>query len=659
MTARPVHVTDGFSTSSTAQTASVAPLGTMVTVAVIVADASGPIPDVNDLQVAGLGLTWNLVETRDYRVRRRIWLFAATGNASPGQITITYSGGNFQEMQWSVTDWRGVDESAPFGNTGTNAVGTGATSLTGIVPDTPDPGDAVVAVFGVEEAGLTAQIESGWTVLSHRETDNVRQLLVGSSSNDTSPTVSWNSTATGAGVVAAKVTAAGVNVREFNGDGYIELAPGALTSILDGAWTVVALVYINSIDAVWQSILSFENSESFWSFEVATTGGGELFIYADGDEAYGSAVVAGTWLLVAVSKTSGNAVPRTHVFRYDTETWTHDDADAAIGDISQQVQTVAVGAWERTNDNWDGRIAAAAVWDTALSDGALEGLTERFADWLSLSPSAAWLFGDDPVVDVTEGGADQTSAANATVVIDKTLPFDVRLDTGEHKQGSGEPAGVQLVPDTGIGEQTGEHRQGSGEPAGVQLNPDTGVGSSGYVGQGNPVTIILAPDPGEGTITASGGGLPAGIVLNPEVGSGTSSIQEVCLTWTDGEHLIRTLGPDGPMYVSVCGSIEWQRERPFTAATGVMGGRYVTSAPPGGRNIQLVTAVRSESELDLLLSILTQPLVLISPADSEETWAAPIAGTVQIIKIGRLRQVVAQFIATGPEPPPQLADIGV
>jgi hypothetical protein len=132
-----------------------------------------------------------------------------------------------------------------------------------------------------------------------------------------------------------------------------------------------------------------------------------------------------------------------------------------------------------------------------------------------------------------------------------------------------------------------------------------------------------------------------------------------CLTWSDDEHLIRTTGPDGPMWVPVRGKFDWDVTRPFTAASGLMGSRFVTSAPPGARNLGMVAAVESEAELADLRAVLARPLVLISPSDAEEVWAAPVAESVKIIKIGRIRQITADFIGTGPEPAPQLADVGV
>lgn len=131
-----------------------------------------------------------------------------------------------------------------------------------------------------------------------------------------------------------------------------------------------------------------------------------------------------------------------------------------------------------------------------------------------------------------------------------------------------------------------------------------------------------------------------------------------CLTWSEDEHLIRTTGPSGPMYAVVLGKFEWTVDRPFTAATGLMGSRFVTSAPPGGRNMSMSAGVESEAALAELHAVLARPLVLISPSDANEVWAAPVAESVRVVKIGRIRQVTAAFVGTGPEPPPQTADVG-
>jgi hypothetical protein len=134
--------------------------------------------------------------------------------------------------------------------------------------------------------------------------------------------------------------------------------------------------------------------------------------------------------------------------------------------------------------------------------------------------------------------------------------------------------------------------------------------------------------------------------------------EETCLTWDEDYHLIRSENASGPLWAQVGGLITWDRDRPFTSATGVMGKRFITSATPGGRNFHLTAAVSSEAELAQLQAVLNRPLVLVSPSDSAEMWAAPVASSVKVIRIGRIRQVTADFIGTGPQPSPQLADVG-
>ena len=131
----------------------------------------------------------------------------------------------------------------------------------------------------------------------------------------------------------------------------------------------------------------------------------------------------------------------------------------------------------------------------------------------------------------------------------------------------------------------------------------------------------------------------------------------VCFTWPEDEHLIRTQGVTGALWAPVTGKFTWDVDRPLTATTGVNGTRFAENAAPGERNLRMTAAVESEDDLQELLTVLARPLVLISPSDSTEVWAAPVSGSVEIIKIGRIRKVSADFIGTGPQPGPQVADV--
>jgi hypothetical protein len=130
-----------------------------------------------------------------------------------------------------------------------------------------------------------------------------------------------------------------------------------------------------------------------------------------------------------------------------------------------------------------------------------------------------------------------------------------------------------------------------------------------------------------------------------------------CLEWDSDEHLIRSENEDGPLWVPVAGTFTWDVDRPFSSAIGLNGTRFVNSAAPGGRNLRMEAAVESEEDLLSLREVLARPLVLISPSDSTETWAAPVAESVQVVRVGRVRRVSAEFIGTGAQPGPQLGDV--
>jgi len=286
---------------------------------------------------------------------------------------------------------------------------------------------------------------------------------------------------------------------------------------------MAAVVRTNVLDATWQTILSLENGGSFGSLEVATTAGGELFIYIDGDESYGGPIVAGEWLMVAVTKTAGTSVPRMHVYRYSTGTWVHEDGDAPVGDVSTVVQTVAFGAWEQTQDPWDGQIAAVAMWDAALTEQQLDGLTARLADWLTSGAVAVWPLGTDPVVDATGGGADQTGGSGTTVVDDPNLPFDPSPSSGDDHQGAGVGAGLLLTAGPGAGVPA---VAGSGVVAAVQLLATPGEGSPAATGSGAAAAIQLHAAPGEGSPAATGAGTATTVVLLPGTGTGAGDSRE-------------------------------------------------------------------------------------------------------------------------------------
>ena len=126
------------------------------------------------------------------------------------------------------------------------------------------------------------------------------------------------------------------------------------------------------------------------------------------------------WVIVAASKAAGTVTPRAHI--YQGGVWTHEAMSATLPDpASASGGTVRFGefagiAWTEMD------IAAAAEWQTDLSDAQVENYIswERATQWQGCS--AAWDFDQGSVTesvrDVTGGGADQSSITGTSVITD-------------------------------------------------------------------------------------------------------------------------------------------------------------------------------------------------------------------------------------------------
>jgi hypothetical protein len=130
--------------------------------------------------------------------------------------------------------------------------------------------------------------------------------------------------------------------------------------------------------------------------------------------------VASNWVLVAAGKTSGTTTPRFHLYVYDTNTWTHEDAAGTMIDGSgQTTTTVEIGSIFNGFDSFDGDIALAGIFPSVLTDAQVETLPFSLMAWLSLSPAGLWLLDQSDtaqnVIDMTGGGANQTAITGTSV----------------------------------------------------------------------------------------------------------------------------------------------------------------------------------------------------------------------------------------------------
>lgn len=134
--------------------------------------------------------------------------------------------------------------------------------------------------------------------------------------------------------------------------------------------------------------------------------------------------------LIGYSRSSGSNTGKWHIYNFASPGWSHTNGTASIGDASSIAGgTLRIGSWEDayylTAD-----VAAGAIWDSNLSDGAYEdlgpGSVDSLEEWLDSSPAGMWFFDQESpateVVDLTGNGADQVSISG-TSVVDADLPI--------------------------------------------------------------------------------------------------------------------------------------------------------------------------------------------------------------------------------------------
>lgn len=193
----------------------------------------------------------------------------------------------------------------------------------------------------------------------------------------------------------------------FDGtDDEVRCSPGGVA--LTGAMAIAVIVKRNS--AVWGALIGGHNSGGTAAWQLWCRDDGRLFL-DPGWSTSSAALGTGTWGLVGVSRTAGNATPRGHV--YNGSTWTHQDmTNGSSGDYGSIAGgTVRFGEWE-DGDDLDGWLEAAAVYQSNQADAAFEALVTNGtrAGWQATSPAGMWEFDDNPLVDVSA-----SATANETV----------------------------------------------------------------------------------------------------------------------------------------------------------------------------------------------------------------------------------------------------
>ncbi|GAA2327523.1 hypothetical protein [Dactylosporangium salmoneum] len=202
----------------------------------------------------------------------------------------------------------------------------------------------------------------------------------------------------------------------FANDSIIIEAAGGAAGLGSGAHTILA--YIN-VAGSGTGVIQLRAGTT--PVRSLLSDSGKFF--ADGDFTGGPTSETGVWAIVGYSKAAGSATIRWHYWSPTTGTWAHSNG-SVLGDPGAAIDNIWLGkAYNR--GNFTG--AAIGVWAAALTDMQVEAAGHTaLQDWYDLNPAALWAFNQaadtDLVLDLTGGGADQTSIVNTSPAVGTDPP---------------------------------------------------------------------------------------------------------------------------------------------------------------------------------------------------------------------------------------------
>lgn len=209
--------------------------------------------------------------------------------------------------------------------------------------------------------------------------------------------------------------------RFFNGGvaaDRITCSSGLMTST-QGPITIAALARITATGVTAWMVQGAGGGFAKFSTLISS---GPLFFENDFGSG-GPTIPTNQWCWLVGTKGSGSVPPRWHVLNITAGTaWSHSNGPANVNDIGGTTDTIIIGGQlgGGASTTWRGQIAACAVWNSVLSDLAVEAACTLSAlDLKNASPKWGVLLNQSsvatPVTDFTGGGGDQTSISGTAV----------------------------------------------------------------------------------------------------------------------------------------------------------------------------------------------------------------------------------------------------
>jgi hypothetical protein len=152
---------------------------------------------------------------------------------------------------------------------------------------------------------------------------------------------------------------------------------------------------------------------------------GQLKYYTgttDGDdEVSGPTIPSGfEWYLIGVTKAAGTVTPDFHMYRYSTDTWTH---QAATGPVANYSAWSNCSFAESSGEFFQGNGLIFGVWDVELTQGDVEALVTGLGAWKTAAPDLGVRFDAISAPDIFSGTSTLATSNTGT------------LDTGEAPAG--------------------------------------------------------------------------------------------------------------------------------------------------------------------------------------------------------------------------------
>lgn len=175
------------------------------------------------------------------------------------------------------------------------------------------------------------------------------------------------------------------------------------SAVAQAPFTMAAIVNVTDFGN-WRQIFGCDGQTFF-----LTSGGGAIRLEENGTNTDSPTIVVptGTWVLVSITKASGTAAPRFHMYRYSTNAWTHESSAGTTGANNYTGNHFYVAAQPAFGNNFLGEIEVIGHWQRVLTDAELENLPFTLDAWYSAKPSIL-LKADPTSVKLSDSSQDLT-----------------------------------------------------------------------------------------------------------------------------------------------------------------------------------------------------------------------------------------------------------